>query len=62
METREAQTPSQINFDNYEVRGEIYRVKQLGKDKLYGVWSDHKICFGASLSHIDRFGAWQKIT
>ena len=29
METIETQTTSQINFDKYEVRGEIYRVKYL---------------------------------
>ena len=62
METIETQTTSQINFDKYEVRGEIYRVKELGKDRLFGVWSDHKICLGVSLSHTNRFGACQKKT
>ena len=28
METIETQTTSQINFDKYEVSGEIYRVKK----------------------------------
>ena len=28
----------------------------------YGVKSDHKICFGASLSHTNMFGAWKKVS
>ena len=46
------QTNNQTNVNLYEVKVEIYRVKHV----IYGVKSEHKICFGAALSHTKRFG------
>ena len=60
--TIETQTYSWKNVDKYEVRGEIYRVKLLLKHAIYWVRGEHKLCFGASLSHTNRFEAWRKKT
>ena len=58
METLETnKTTLLINVDKHEVRREIYRVNKLYKYVVYVVWSEDKICFGAYLSHTNRFGA-----
>ena len=44
-------------FDKNGVRGEILRVKQLGKHVIHGVKKENKVCFGASWRHTNRFGA-----
>ena len=53
METIEAQTTSLINFDKYQVRGEIYRVKKIICME-FGVTTKY---IWASLSHTDKLGA-----
>ena len=38
-------TNSQTTFDKNQVRGEILRVKYLGKHVIHGVKRENKICF-----------------
>ena len=58
MENIETQTTRQINFDKKEVRST--GSKNLKKYAIYGVWSEHNICFGAFLTHTNSFGAGRK--
>ena len=60
MKIIETQINSQINFKKYEMRGKIYRVKQLWKYVIYGGMNEHKICFGVFWSHANRFRAWRR--
>ena len=45
----------QIGGKRWDIQGRI-----IWKHVIYGVRSEHKICFGASLSHTNRFRAWRK--
>ena len=41
-------------------RGEIKKVKQVEMYMKYGMKSEHKVCFVASQSQRNRFGAWRE--
>ena len=57
--TIKTQNNSQTTFDKNEGRGEIWRVKYVGKHVVHGVTSENKMCFGASWRHTNMFGAWK---
>jgi hypothetical protein len=58
--TIKTQINSRTTFDNSKVRGEILKVKKLGKHVIHGVKRENKMCFVASWRHTNRFGAWKK--
>ena len=58
--TEKTQINSWTTLDKNDVRGENLRVKYLGKHVIHGVKRENKICFMASWSHTNRFGAWKK--